>query len=94
MHDTPQPHTVTTSSHRAAHAARVRSRRELRYWSCLAIAGSCALLVPLAAFGVTAHTDDGPSRALLAVLIPVFMGLAVHFSAAAGDAAHGLRGRP
>jgi hypothetical protein len=101
MHDTPQPptrsHTFPTStatSRAAANAPRVRSRRELRFWSYLAVAGSCAVLVPLAACVVTPRTDDGPSRALLAALIAVFMGLAVYFSAAAADAARGMRQRP
>lgn len=104
MHDTPQPHPTTTLSHTfptstatsraAANAARVRLRRELRFWVYLAVAGSCALLIPLAAFVATSHTDEAPARAAVACLIAVFMGLAVHFSAAATDAAHRLRQRP
>jgi uncharacterized membrane protein YhaH (DUF805 family) len=103
MHDTPRPHTTTTrgstfptsaaTSRAAADAPRGRSRRELRFWAYLAAAGSCALLIALAAFVATPRTDDGPSRAVLAWLIAVFMGLAVYFSTAATDAAHRLRSR-
>lgn len=102
MHDT--PHTTTTRSHpfpmskasspTPANAPRGRSRRELRFWAYLAIAGSCSLLIPLVAFVATPHTDEGPSRALLACLIALFMGLAVYFSAAATDTAHQLRQGP
>lgn len=106
MQDTPRHHASLTTSTAASHTIRPtlafiprrarsapqdRVRRELRFWAYLGVSALCAILIPVVVVVATHLTDDGLSRALLAWLIAMFMGLAVYTAAAATHVAHRIQ---
>ena len=72
-------------------APRGRVRRELRFWAYLGLSALCAILVPVVVVVAVHLTDDGFSRALIAWLIAMLMGLAVYAAAAVTQAVHRIR---
>ena len=85
------PTSASVSPNLGGDGAQKRSGGAIRFWTYLALSGTCAILVPLTVFAVAELTDDGPVRMLLTWVIALLMGSAVYASAAATNTARRRR---